>query len=255
MKYIYSCQTDIGAVREENQDSLLVKSMKAGDHVAVLAAVCDGVGGLKCGEIASRKATELLASWFDYEIPQIFKQPQPERLMQWRFRQLLSDINREIYCENCRIGISSATTLTAILLWDYQYLIGHVGDSRIYRIDHAVMQMTRDHSWVSEQVKAGMMTLEQASVDSRQNIILKCMGGEPEVESDILTGYVREASVFVLCTDGFWHHVQNEEWNQYFSPLVITGQNKMSENLYDLAEKVKVRGENDNITAIAIEVY
>ena len=75
MRFIYCCQTDTGTERKNNQDSLVVKSRVTREHTVVLAAVCDGVGGLACGDMASRKAADMLSNWFDYELPQIMVQP------------------------------------------------------------------------------------------------------------------------------------------------------------------------------------
>lgn len=254
MKFIYSCRTDAGTVRENNQDSLIVKSLKCNDHILLFAAVCDGVGGLSQGERTSRKAVEMLSDWADYELPQIMEQG-AEQILPYRFRQMISDINKEIYYSNLRSRIVSATTLTALLLWDKRYIIGHAGDSRVYQINSQVTQLTRDHSWVAKEVAMGRMTLEEAAKDTRQNLILRCIGAEPEVRPDILQGTVRGSSVYILCTDGFWHHVKKEEWAACFSPRVIKQEKDLTENLYHLAEQVKQRGEDDNITAVAIEVF
>lgn len=255
MRFIYSCQTDVGAIRKENQDSLVVKSLNTCDHVVLFAAVCDGVGGLNQGEITSRRAAEILSDWFDYELPQIMRQPQLEEVLHYRFRQLISDLNREIYYSNYRSGISSATTLSAILLWDYHYLIGHVGDSRIYEINRQAVQLTQDHSWVAQEVAKGHMSLEEASQDSRQNVIIKCIGMEPDVNADFLDGKICEPTVILLCTDGFWHHVAWNEWERWFSPIAVHNEKQLTENLYYIADQVKCRGESDNITAIAIHVF
>ncbi len=254
MKFFYSCRTDIGVSRESNQDSLLVKTARANGHTVLMAAVCDGVGGLSRGERTSRRAAELLASWFEFEVVQIMGQPRPEDILRYRFRQRLMDINREIYSNNVRSGISSATTLTALILWDYRFLVGHLGDSRLYRIDKRTVLLTSDHSWVANEVAMGRMTPAQAMRDKRQNIILKCIGGKAQAEPDILEGKLEEDAVFVLCTDGFWHHVSQEEWGRWFSPSVISGETALSDNLYRVTELVKRRGESDNITAIAIDV-
>lgn len=256
MKYIYSCQTDIGTVRNTNQDSLLVKSINHHSQMVLLAAVCDGVGGLSKGEAASRKAADMLAAWADFELPQILPQKNFEKILRYRFCQIISDINREVFFCNQRSGISSGTTLTALLLWDYHYLIGHVGDSRIYSITAGqTCQLTPDHSWVAQEVEAGRMTKEQALMDPRQNVILKCIGANAEVQPYLETGDIHEPAVMLLCTDGFWHHVKDKEWREYFSPLRITGENALSENLFNIVEQVKYRGETDNITAIAIQVF
>lgn len=254
MRFTYSCRTDKGTVRENNQDSLVVKSAAMGASRVALAAVCDGVGGLSRGEEASRKAAELLSAWFDYELPQIMGESGADRLMPRRLRQLVKEINQEIYCANCRSHISSATTLTAVLLWDYRYLIAHIGDSRVYRIGRQARQMTQDHSWVAQEVAMGRMTREEARKSDRQNVILKCIGAEEEAEPDILEGHIQEETVFLLCTDGFWRLVEEPEWNAFFSPAAAREGN-LTEHLYYMTEAVKRRGESDNITAVAIRVF
>lgn len=255
MKFVYSCQTDRGTVRPVNQDALLVKHVNAGGHMVLLAAVCDGVGGLSCGELASGRAAQLLASWADYELPGILEQERAEELLRHRFRQLLLDINKEIFFENQRNGRVSGTTLTALLLWDYCYLAGHVGDSRLYAIGRRTVQLSQDHSWVAREVAAGRMTREEAGRDSRQNVILKCMGAEAEIVPQMIEGRIREPVVFLLCTDGFWHHIREEEWRHCFSPAQITGENCLGERLSRLIYEVKCRGEQDNITAAAVYVF
>lgn len=256
MKYIYSCQTDIGTTRNTNQDSLIVKSISNQGHTALLAAVCDGVGGLSQGEAASRRVADMMATWADYELPQILVQTNVEKVLKHRFRQLILDINRELYYGNQRTGISSGTTLTAILLWNYRYLIGHVGDSRIYSITASqAWQITPDHSWVAREVEAGRMTKEQALVDSRQNVILRCIGVNVDVEPYMKIGSIEEPVVMVLCTDGFWHHVEEKEWRLYFSPTQVTGERVIGAHLYHMVEQVKYRGEKDNITAIVIRIF
>lgn len=254
MKFFYSCRTDMGISRESNQDSLLVKTVRSNGHTVLLAAVCDGVGGLSRGERTSRRAAELLASWFEFEMEQIMGQGHPEDILRYRFRQRLIDINSEIYSNNVRCGISSATTLTALILWDYRFLAGHLGDSRLYCINNQTTLLTRDHSWVAKEVTMGKMTPEQAMRDKRQNIILKCIGAKAQVEPDILEGRIGEDTVFILCTDGLWHQVRTEEWKSWFSPSVISGEAVLAENLYNVTELVKKRGESDNITAVAVNV-
>lgn len=251
MKFIYSCRTDKGPVRPSNQDSLIVKTVNHGTKKALLAAVCDGVGGMKHGGLASRRAAELLGAWGDYELPRILEQKQPEEILRYRFRQQIQDINQEIYYS----GLSGGTTLTALILWNYQYLVGHVGDSRIYAIDSSVHQITSDDSWVAKEVAAGRMTREEARVHTGRNMILKCIGAGEDVIPQIKEGRISGNTVFLLCTDGFWHHIEDDEWLKYFAPVRIVREGILGENLFYLAEQVKCRGESDNITAVAVNVF
>ena len=254
MKFLYSGYTDTGTVRKVNQDSLVIKSTKAGKGTILLAAVCDGVGGLSRGEQASRKAVLELSSWFDYELSGIFHTSQPESLLYYRCRQLLENINQEIYQDGLRRGILSGTTLSMLLLWNGQYLVGHVGDSRIYQIGRQTRQITSDHSWVAREVALGHMSMEEAKKDQRRNIILKCIGAEPEVNPDIILGKVQKPSVFLLCTDGFWHEIKPWEWMGYFSPQRIQREEDLKNGLLSGVSVVKKRGETDNITVVGVKV-
>lgn len=254
MRFIYSCRTDTGIVRTVNQDALVIKSLNYEGHTLLLAAVCDGVGGLSQGEVASRRASEMLSEWFDLELPQLISHSQIGEMIDYRCRQLLEDINKELYYSNLRSGISSGTTVSMLLFWDYNYLIGHIGDSRIYEITGQIRQMTRDHSFLAREVELGHMTSREASLDSRKNIILKCMGTEAEAEPDLFRGNVREPATFLLCTDGFWHYVEREEWLGYFAPRMLQGEQQMGSLLRDMTERLKQLGETDNITAIVIKV-
>ncbi|MBT9776427.1 hypothetical protein GPL15_07910 [Clostridium sp. MCC353] len=255
MKFIYSCQTDIGTTRTVNQDSLLVKYACIGNRNVLLSAVCDGVGGLSQGEAVSRKTAELLDSWFEYELLQIMGEGMREDLIQHRLSELITDINREIYYWNQRRGESGGTTLSLFLAWDYHYLIGHVGDSRIFEISRGGRQLTRDHSWVARQIELGYMTEAEAAADSRQNVILRCIGTGPEVEADIIRGEIQSPAVYVLCTDGFWHHTPIRELERCFPPGVPVSEEWLKQILYGNINRVKECGETDNITAVAIAVY
>lgn len=254
MRFFYSCYTDIGTIRAVNQDSLLVKTWNQDGHKAVLAAVCDGVGGLSQGEWASRRTAEMLSSWFDYEIPQIIPRSDAKELFSYRLRQLTSDINKEIYFENSRRGIQSGTTISVILIWDFQYMIAHAGDSRIYRIADGIEQLTQDHSWVAQEVAAGRMSPEQAEADSRKNIILKCVGASTDIQPDYQWGVIQQQTVFCICSDGFWHHIQQAEWWQMFSPNSVQDENMLGDRLHYLTELVKKRGETDNISSVAVVI-
>lgn len=255
MNFNYSCQTNQGEVRESNQDSLLVKSGVMNGHSVLLAAICDGVGGLSQGEWCSRRAVELLSSWFVYELPQIMEQSQLERLLQYRLRQLIADINWDIYTQNRRNSRMSGTTLTVLLLWDYRYMIAHVGDCRVYAVESGrALCLTKDHSWVAREVEEGRLQPSEARNHPKQNAILRCIGTEPEVEVDVSFAWLSEPTVFILCTDGFWHEVEHREWLSYFAPEVMQQERAMNQTLYEMVQQVRMRGESDNITVIAVSV-
>lgn len=253
MRFMYACQTDKGTARSGNQDSLIVKSVTCGQGPALLAAVCDGVGGLSRGEVASRRAAELLGEWAEYELPRLLETE--TKSIRFRFRQQLREINREIFLDSRRNGISSGTTLTALVMWNYRFLLGHVGDSRAYAVTQTVRRLTEDDSWVAWEMAAGRMTAEEAKNHSRKNVILRCIGADEELEPRLAEGRIGESTVFLLCTDGFWHHIEDAELLRYFSPERADSQRQLGNALYYLFDQVKRRGENDNITAIAVKVF
>lgn len=254
MKFLYSYYTDRGG-RQVNQDSLLVKNMNyRGSHL-LLMAVCDGMGGMSEGEVASRMSAELLSGWFDTELPQILDTPEAENILRYRFGELLKDINRSVCYRNAQYGVKGGTTLTALLLWDYRYLIGHVGDSRVYRISQYLEQMTRDDSLVAREVEKGNLSAEEALHDERQNIVLQCIGIKEEIKPQILMGRIRCESTFLLCTDGFWHCMKEEDCLRYLKPERIRSEGFLQESLYIMAEQAKQAGETDNISAVTAYIY
>lgn len=255
MEYFYSCHTDIGTVREVNEDSLVIKSMNLGGEKVFLGAVCDGVGGLDKGELASRRTADMVSEWFDYEIPQILGRGRDLEVLSNRFKKVITDINGEIYRQGQKDSGLRGTTLTMFLLWNYQFVTGHVGDSRAYEIRDKVRLLTHDHTWVAREMELGHMTAEEARQDKRQNVILRCIGAEHSIQPEITTGLVHKKTTFILCSDGFWHNILPEEMVWYFSPMAANGEAALQQSLYQSVELVKKRGEKDNITAIAITVY
>lgn len=255
MKYLYSCQTDIGATRSVNQDALVIKCREYSGRRILMAAVCDGVGGLKQGEVTSRRTAELLSQWFDYELPQLMARGDIQGALRFRIQSFITDMNQRIYYEDRSRGISSGTTLSLLLIWEQQYLICQVGDSRIYCIDQETRQLTRDQSLIQREIENGRLTKSQAASDPRRNVILQCIGAREELQPDFYEGYISRESVFILCTDGFWHYMADGEWIENFSPAAVKHEQQLYQSLTRLIRCMIGRGEMDNITAVAVKVY
>ena len=254
MDFQFFGHTDIGTTRQTNQDALVIKTAVAGNIKVTMGAVCDGVGGLSQGEKASREAVSRLSDWFDYEMPQIIGQEGETDILQNRWEQLIDEINDKIYTFGQQNGISMGTTMTAILIWDRQYFIAHVGDSRAYEIASGVYQITEDHSFLAREVRCGRMTEEEARKDGRSNLILQCIGARASVEPDFLRGNLRDQVTFLLCSDGFWHHMGDEELYGFFSPDHLTDAKSLRANALMAAELVKQRGETDNISVLVFRI-
>ena len=183
-------QTSVGRVRDHNEDSLKIARDLA------LFAVADGMGGHLAGERASALAVEILHE----EVAALSGELDGTLL-----HDAVAAANNAIFQESVekaeRRGMG--TTLTALCLVGTHYWIGHVGDSRAWLIREGTgLQITQDHSVVWEQMKAGLITAEQAERHPMRNVLTRSIGNLPEVEIDILTGDSLAGDIWVLGTDG-----------------------------------------------------
>ncbi|MGI8842834.1 MAG: Stp1/IreP family PP2C-type Ser/Thr phosphatase [Gemmatimonadaceae bacterium] len=211
-----------------------------------LFIVADGMGGHAAGEVASEMAVELLTR----ELATIPDEGDRER--QARIGDALRLANKNIHertiDETEKHGMG--TTVSALILKDGRYFIGQVGDSRVYLLrDGELKQLTKDHSYVQEQVDAGVLTPEQARYHPYSNVITRCVGSASEVKPDTLVGDVRDGDVFLLATDGLTGMVDDRRLFRLLSSRA-TPQRVVEA----LIAEANGRGGLDNITAIVVHV-
>lgn len=225
--------------RPENEDSYLDQPDFG------IFAVADGVGGAQAGEVASQMAVEILSEAFT----NMTETADPEGVM----RAAISKANEAIFEMSSALPQLSrmATTIVALHLRGDVATIGHVGDSRLYRIgpNGGIAQETADHSIVAEEVRAGRMTEEQAAVHPSRNIISRALGAEPSVEIDLKTMMVEQGTTFLLCTDGVTRHVGNDEITQ-----IVRGNGEPASACGRLKDICYERGAEDNLTAVLVRV-
>jgi protein phosphatase len=229
-------------VRSGNEDSFFAE---ADAHRGVFM-VADGMGGHAAGEVASEMAVQIVAR----ALLQLESVVQPDAAD--RTAQSLRDANRAIYdrmlAENDKQGMG--TTASVLLLSDGRYLIGQIGDSRVYMLrDGALIQITKDHSYVQEQVDAGLLTPEQARYHPYSNVITRCVGAGESVEPDLYGGEVRPGDVFLVASDGLTGMVDDRRLQQIL--LARSGPGRIVDSL--IAE-ANGRGGLDNITAVVVQV-
>ncbi len=225
--------------RPQNEDSLL-EMPQCG-----IFAVADGVGGAQAGEVASQMAMELLGEAFA-NLP---SGSDAESVM----RAAIGQANSAIYQMAHELPQLSnmATTIVALHLSGEIATIGHVGDSRLYRVDSGgnLFRETDDHSMVAEEVRAGRMTEEQAENHPSRNIISRALGAEPTVTPDLRTIMVDPGTAFLLCSDGITRHVTDAE---------IKGVLTFGGEPADVCDYLKrlcfERGAEDNLTAVVVRV-
>lgn len=253
MKFIASAVTDIGNVKKTNQDSVCVKIADYEKHGQVaMAVICDGMGGLDKGELASATVIRAFAYWFENSLPKmIVKYSWKELSSEWE--KMIKEQNYRIDQYGKQIDVSLGTTVTAMLIIDGKYLVAHVGDSRVYEIRNSMSQLTEDQTFVAREIKRGNMTPEQASRDPRRNMLLQCVGASRTVAPQMLTGNVKDNTVFMFCSDGFRHVISEQEIFNGFNPDALTGIDVMERNCKRMIDLVKSRKERDNITVALLK--
>lgn len=254
MNYQIAVHTDVGIKKDTNQDSLCVKQAETEKGTILLAIICDGMGGLEKGEVASATVINAFSTWFENELPSILANDSYFEDTKYRWDRIIKEQNQNIGEYGRKNHIQLGTTISAIIVFeDGKYLIGHVGDSRVYRItDEELEVLTLDQTLMAQKVRNGTMTQEEAERDPRRNMLLQCVGASKTVEPDYIEGSVSANQCYMLCSDGFRHVVTADEIKAAFAPSVNMTEDAMKSNVIKLVELNKERGERDNITAILV---
>ena len=225
--------SDVGRQREANEDSYVL--------AAPVFAVADGMGGAQAGEVASRTAAEVFEEGGGED-------GTPEE----RLTRLIGEANRRIHDLSRRDATrrGMGTTLTAAMLTDGEVSIGHVGDSRAYRLRAGELhQITQDHSLVAELQRSGQLTPEAAEHHPQKSIITRALGPEAEVEVDAHTHAARDGDVYLLCSDGLAGMVSDDEMG-----AILRGSQTLPEAVEALVRAANQSGGKDNITVVAFRV-
>ena len=242
MQLTWAARTDTGRIRAGNEDSLYAVASESRG----LFIVADGMGGHAAGEVASEMAVAIVAD----ELQGLDGPEAPDA--QERIAQSLRRANDAIYrrtvIESDKQGMG--TTASVLLLSDAGYIIGQVGDSRIYQLrDGTLRQLTKDHSYVQEQVDAGFLTPEQARYHPYSNVITRGVGANDSVEPDVFTGTVQAGDVYLVASDGLTGMVDDRRLHQ----LLSSG--AQPRRVVDaLIAEANGRGGLDNITAVLVKI-
>ncbi|MDO5561074.1 MAG: protein phosphatase 2C domain-containing protein [Oscillospiraceae bacterium] len=245
-----------GTEKSVNQDSLLIKEAVLNDEKILFAAVCDGMGGLSDGELASSSVINMLSDWFEDELPEYVCSSDSILRIRKSFDIMLHRINDRINDYSAKNYKQLGTTMTAVLMMTSvrKMLICHVGDSRVYKItDRELCILTHDHSVVARDVRDGKITPEQARSDPRQNMLTKCIGsGLSCISYDYMVYDLEKNITYMLCTDGLRKKLKDDEILHELSPCVLNGSCSAQSALEKLLELVIKRGETDDISALTI---
>ena len=253
MKFLSAAHTDTGISKKVNQDAFCLKTARTPRENIVFAVLCDGMGGLKEGEVASGQVVNSFSDWFEESLPVIIKKGMDWNKVSTEWNDLLGLQNKKIIEYGRTRGISLGTTFTAVLIVGKEYMYIHIGDSRIYRINSDIKQITKDQTLVAHEVEMHRLTEEEALTDSRRHILLQCVGVTPNISPEIKKGEVNENDVFLICSDGFRHQIDEKAMFDVLAPRFLTNEKVMKKTLVDLVELNKSLNEKDNITALLIK--
>lgn len=254
LDFLVSAYSDIGIRKETNQDSVLVEVAGYGQDRIAFAVICDGMGGLDRGELASAAVVRTFSDWFQKTFPQMLQDGFSEKMLKYQWQTILEDLDRRIAVYGEQKGITLGTTVVGILIYQGRYYTVNVGDSRIYCIDDTITCLTKDQSYVQREVDAGRMTPQQANTDKRRNILLQCVGASEYMEPEYDTGKIATGQVYMLCSDGFRHIITEDEMYERLCPDELKTEKDMLENAAYLTELNKKRKEEDNISVALIKV-
>ena len=240
-----AAKTDLGRVRENNEDKLEFFLPTTDDELAsrgMIFIVCDGMGGHEAGQIASELACKTFIDVYrnhPSESPE-----EAARSAVLSANRFVLDVSRAV---PNRKGMG--TTLSALLIIQDKAVIAQVGDSRVYRLrDGEFMQMTNDHTWVEETIAMGTMTREEAEAHPYKHVLTRAIGTEQDVKVDIFSEDVEEGDVYLICSDGLTGHVSDDEMRRGLSEL------GPAEAAWELVGKALVGGGRDNTTVIIVRV-
>jgi PPM family protein phosphatase len=222
-------RTDVGRQRSVNEDSLVL--------APPFFAVADGMGGAKAGEVASAMAAGTFEGEADSGEP-----------AEAQLTRILREANRRIYelaaSDDSHRGMG--TTVTAAKVTGNQVSLGHVGDSRAYRLrDGELEQVTRDHSLVAELERSGQITPEAAEHHPQRSIITRALGPEPDVQVDTYTLAGRDGDVFLICSDGLTSMISDDELGS-----ILRSSDSLDDAADSLVRAANQSGGKDNITVV-----
>lgn len=247
------CQTDVGQVRDHNEDYV------GSDDRVGLAVLADGMGGLNAGEVASSMSVHLLMddlrgyaegeTALEHELAESDTVSRHSQIVERAIEKANSSVfhvsQTQPHCEGM------GTTVVVSMFYDNKVTIGHIGDSRVYRFrDNKLEQVTKDHSFVQELIDKGLYTKDEARASSKKNVVTRALGVAPKVQPEVHEYKVKQGDVFLMCSDGLTDLVGDSDIEKTFREL---GAN-LGVTAGHLVEVANASGGKDNISVVLIRI-
>lgn len=241
MNYRFFALTDTGRARDNNEDSV------AFDEATRVGVLADGMGGYSAGEVASGMATAFIKTELARWLTQAGDLAPPDQIRR-AVEICVANANRSIYnaSHSNPHYFGMGTTLVVALFQGATLILGHIGDSRCYRLrDGAMLQITKDHSLLQEQIDAGLLTPEQAALAPNKNLVTRALGVEDAVLLELNEHHVLPGDVYLMCSDGLSDMIEDAPISKILQNGLSLEQ--MAQQLVSLAN---ANGGRDNITVL-----
>jgi len=238
-------KTDIGLVRNSNQDAFAILDIS---QTAVFAVVCDGMGGVNGGEVASSMAINIITD----KVSEVYRDNMTSRSVKNMLNSAITNANITVYdiAHTNKTLDGMGTTIVAAMIMNKTAHIAHIGDSRVYLISdkNKIQQITKDHSIVQQLIETGQLQEGEAKNHPRRNIITKALGVCNDVEMEYNEFPLNENDILLLCTDGITGFIEEKEI------LSIIQTNEFRDCPQKLIKKANEHGGSDNSTVVLIEI-
>lgn len=246
---VYGAVTDRGDRRSENQDSILCLTDR--EQEAGLFIVADGMGGLSRGGQVSRYIAERFALWWKRDFPEMIGNGEAEEDIREFLEQEIWDINQELLYFRKNEGSRFGSTLSLLLLYQENFYIENMGDSRIYLLRESLFrQLTEDQSLAAQLVREGQLSESEAESFPRKNVLTMCLGMFEIPRSNFISGKLQRGDVFLICSDGLHNQVCPDRMREILGRKELTAQ----ERAKMLRACVPPGMGKDNISAILAEI-
>lgn len=243
MAYKIGVISNVGNVREKNEDGILVKHRKTRQGETILAVVADGMGGLAYGEHASGCIVSTLSTWWD-EHPDLEMRELSSISDELGF--IMEKIHQRLRQDAVNQHAVMGTTLSLLFLREGKYFIQQAGDSRVYLIRKKRMfQITEDQTWCDEQVKKGLLEPSEIENHPKRHVLTNAIGAREEFYLEISEGEVKRGEKLLLCTDGYYSYLAMEELTKRKEPQKL---------LNGSEERILKERAEDNLSAILIQI-
>lgn len=241
MNYEFCFRTDPGLARENNEDSVTV------DEPTRLGILADGMGGYNAGEVASGMATTFIKSELGRWLAQAGRHANAREVRR-AMEICVDNANRSIFnAANSNPQYSGmGTTLVVGVFQDGRLMLGHIGDSRCYRLRHNNLeQITKDHSLLQEQMDAGLITPEQAATSTNKNLVTRALGVEDAVLLEVNEHRVEPGDLYLMCSDGLSDMLDDDAIAQ-----ILVGDGSLEQKTVQLIDAANANGGRDNISVL-----